>query len=37
MFGSLAVNLEINQAVDPKRGVRAVISKDFITFESLLT
>lgn len=36
MFGSLAVDLEINQVVDPKKGVRAVISKDFITLDSLL-
>jgi len=37
MFGSLAVNLEINQVVDPKKGVRAVISKEFISRDSLLT
>ena len=37
MFGSLAINLEINQAVDPKKGVRAAISKDFITINGLLT
>jgi amidase len=37
MFGSLAINLEINQAVDPKKGVRAAISKDFITINSVLT
>jgi len=37
MFGSLAVNLEINQAVDPKKGVRAVISKEFMSRDSLLT
>jgi amidase len=37
MFGSLAVNLEINQVVDPKKGVRAVVSKDFISLNSLLT
>lgn len=37
MFGSLATNLEINQVVDPKKGVRAVISKDFITLRGLLT
>jgi amidase len=35
MFGSLVVNLEINQAVDPKKGVRAVISKRFISTDSL--
>jgi len=37
MFGSLAINLEVNQAVDPKKGVRAVMSKDFISLDSLLT
>jgi amidase len=37
MFGSLAVDLRINQVVDPKKGVRAVISRNFITMESLLT
>ena len=37
MFGSLAVNLEINQVVDLTKGVRAVISKEFITRDSLLT
>jgi len=37
MFGSLAANLEINQVVDPKKGVRAVISKDLITLDSMLT
>jgi len=37
MFGSLAINLEINQVVDPKKGVRAVMSKDFISLSSLLT
>jgi amidase len=36
MFGSLAIDLEINQVVDPKKGVRAVISKDFVSFDSLL-
>lgn len=36
MFSSLAVNLEINQVVDPKKGVRAVISKDLISLDSLL-
>ena len=36
MFGSLAVNLKINQVVDPKKGVRAVISKNFMTLKSLL-
>jgi len=37
MFGSLAVDLCINQDVDPKRGVRAVISKSLISLDSLLT
>lgn len=37
MFASLAVNLQINQVVDPKKGVRATISKDFISLDSLLT
>lgn len=36
MFGSLAINLEINQVVDPKKGVRAVISKNFMTLRGLL-
>ncbi|MGB9741124.1 MAG: acetamidase/formamidase family protein [Candidatus Bathyarchaeia archaeon] len=36
MFGSLAANLEINQVVDPKKGVRAVISKDFMELNHLL-
>lgn len=37
MFGSLAIDLQINQVVDPKKGVRAVMSKDFTTLDSLLT
>lgn len=36
MFGSLAVDLAINQVVDPKKGVRAVISKDFVDLDDLL-
>ena len=36
MFGSIAVNLEINQVVDVKKGVRALISKEYVTLESLL-
>jgi amidase len=36
MFGSIAVNLEINQVVDVKKGIRATVSKDYITLESLL-
>ncbi len=37
MFGSLAIDLEINQVVDPKKGVRAVVSKDFLSLHSFLT
>jgi len=37
MFSSLAADLRINQVVDPKKGVRAVVSKDFIMLKSLLT
>jgi amidase len=37
MFGSLAVDLEINQVVDLKKGVRARVSKDFLTLKNLLT
>lgn len=37
MLGSLVVNLEINQVVDPKKGVRAVLPKDFMSIDSLLT
>lgn len=37
MFGSLAIDLEINQVVDPKMGVRARVSRDFVTLKSLLT
>lgn len=36
MFGSLAVDLRINQVVDPLKGVRAVISKDFVGLKGLL-
>jgi amidase len=36
MFGSLAIDLRINQVVDPKKGVRAVVSKDLIDLDSLL-
>jgi len=36
MLGSLAVDLKINQVVDPKKGVRAVISKDFMSLGSFL-
>jgi acetamidase/formamidase len=36
MFASLAADLKINQVVDPKKGVRAVVSKDFLSLEGLL-
>lgn len=36
MFGSLQVDLRINQVVDPKKGVRAVISKDHLKLASML-
>ena len=36
MFGSLAIDLKISQVVDPKKGVRAVVSKDLIDQGSLL-
>lgn len=36
MFASLVVDLRINQVVDPKKGVRAVVSKEFMDLESLL-
>lgn len=35
MFGSLQVDLRINQVVDPKKGVRAVISKSHLKLASL--
>ncbi len=35
MFGSLAVDLEINQVVDPLKGVRAVVSKDHLKLASI--
>ncbi|NIW52771.1 MAG: hypothetical protein GWN17_11240 [Candidatus Korarchaeota archaeon] len=37
MFGSLAIDLEINQVVDPKKGIRAVLPKHLISLENLLT
>lgn len=37
MFGSLAVDLKINQVVDPKKRVRATIPKEYITLKSLLS
>lgn len=35
MFASLVVDLKVNQVVDPKKGVRAVIPKQLISIESL--
>jgi len=35
-LASLIVDLEINQLVDPKKGVRAVIGKNYISVDSLL-
>ncbi|MEM3874177.1 MAG: acetamidase/formamidase family protein [Candidatus Bathyarchaeia archaeon] len=35
MFASLVVDLRINQVVDPKMGVRAVIPKEFVTHRGL--
>jgi amidase len=35
MFASLIVDLKVNQVVDPKKGVRAVIPKKLISVESL--
>ena len=36
MLASLAVDLKINQAVDPAKGVRATIPKNLISIDSLL-
>ncbi len=36
MFGSIAIDLRINQVVDPKKGVRAALSKEFISLDSYL-
>jgi amidase len=35
MFASLVVDLEVNQVVDPKKGVRATITKKLVSIESL--
>jgi len=35
MFASLVVDLKVSQVVDPKKGVRAVISKELVSVESL--
>ncbi len=37
MLGSLVIDLQINQVVDPKKGARATISKDFASLNSFLT
>lgn len=37
MFTSLAVDLKINQVVDPKKGVRAAIPKRYVSLESFHT
>lgn len=37
ILASLKVDLEINQVVDPKKGVRAVIPKELVALEHLLT
>jgi len=36
MFASLIVDLKINQVVDPKKGVRAVIPKEFVSRKGLM-
>ena len=36
MFASLAVDLKINQVVDPKKGVRASIPREYMSLKSLL-
>jgi len=37
MFASLVVDLRVNQVVDPKQGVRGVISKEVVSLESLFS
>ncbi len=37
MFSSLGVKVAINQVVDPKKGVRAIIPKSIVTINDLLT
>ncbi len=37
MFGSIAIDLRINQVVDLKKGVRATISKNFVSLGSYLS
>jgi len=37
MLASLIVNLRINQVVDPRKGVRAEISKEYVSIEDFLS
>jgi len=37
MFGSLTITLEISQVVDPKMRIRAVMLKNIVSLNSLLT
>lgn len=37
MFCSLGVKMAINQVVDPKKGVRAMIPKEIVSIQNLLT
>lgn len=37
MFSSLCVKLAVNQVVDPKKGCRAMVPKQFVTFDDLLS
>ena len=37
MLASLIVNLRINQVVDPKKGVRAEIPKEYVSIENFLS
>ena len=37
MFSSLAVKAAINQVVDPKKGCRAIIPKEIVTIDDLLS
>ncbi len=37
MFSSLGVKIAINQVVDPKKGARAMIPKQLVTIDDLLT
>jgi len=37
MFSSLGVKIAVNQVVDPKKGVRAIIPKEIVSIRDLLT